>query len=277
YTFAGGLGPRLDENNTPVNGPNGLPEIIELSSLERYRRTLLFSRAGLTPAAIRVLGGGATQFTIAGGNPEANLKQTDAAFYFQDEWKLRPNFTLSPGFRYENQNNIDSHYNFAPRIGFAWSPVFGRKKAAPAPAAAAPAGPPKTVFRGGFGLFYNRISEDITLNSIRYNGTNQQQFLVTSPAVLDLFPLVPPIEILDAFAQPQSRNVKNDNLETLRSLRFMLTVERSLPANVKLSLTYSYARTTRTQRFVNINAPLGGTFIPGVPTSGVRPLGADAG
>jgi hypothetical protein len=30
-------------------------------------------------------------------------------------------------------------------------------------------------------------------------------------------------------------------------------------------------------RIVNINAPLGGTFIPGVPTSGVRPLGAGAG
>jgi len=295
YTFAGGPGPKLDENDHVVNGPNGLPEIIELSSLERYRRTLAFSRAGLSASTIRVLGGGATQFTIAGGNPEANLKQTDAAFYFQDEWRVRPNFTLSPGLRYENQDNIDSHYNFAPRIGFAWSPVFGRKKAAPvaaakttpttgttaaaapAPAGPAPAGPPKTVFRGGFGIFYNRIGEDITLNSIRYNGTNQQQFLVTSPAVLDLFPLVPPVEILNAFAQPQSRNVKNDDLETSRSLRFMFTVERSLPANVKLSLTYTHARTSRTMRTVNINAPLGGTFIPGVPASGVRPLGAEAG
>jgi hypothetical protein len=308
YTFAGGLGPRLDANDQVVPGPNGQPEIIELSSLERYRRTLAFSRAGLTPAAIRVLGGGATQFSIAGGNPEAELKQTDVALYFQDEWKVRPNFTLSPGFRYENQSNVDSNYNFAPRIAFAWSPVFGRKKTpppapaaapaavaaakpatptttataapAPAPAAAAaahPAGPPKTVFRGGVGLFYNRVGEDVTLNSIRFNGTNQQNFVVTSPAVLDLFPLVPPVEALDAFAQPQSRRVKNDDLETWRSLRFMFTVERSLPANVKLSLTYTHARTDRTMRVVNINAPLGGTFIPGVPTSGVRPLGADAG
>jgi len=307
YTFAGGLGPRLDANDQVVIGQNGQPEIIELSSLERYRRTLAFSRAGLSSAAIRVLGGGATQFSIAGGNPEAELKQTDVAFYFQDEWKVRPNFTLSPGLRYENQNNIDSNYNFAPRIAFAWSPVFGRKKAAPAPAAVAaakttpapatgtttttaaapapapaaaaapPAGPPKTVFRGGVGIFYNRIGEDITLNSIRFNGTNQQQFLITSPAVLDLFPVVPPIEVLDAFAQPQIRRVVDDDLGTSRSLRFMFTVERSLPANVKLSLTYMHARTNRTMRIVNINAPLGGTFIPGVPGSGVRPLGTDAG
>ncbi|HWF88360.1 MAG TPA: TonB-dependent receptor [Pyrinomonadaceae bacterium] len=299
YTFAGGRGPKLDANDQVVIGADGKPEIIELSSLERYRRTLAFSRAGMNPAAIRLLGGGATQFSIAGGDPEAKLGQTDVALYFQDEWKVRPNFTLSPGLRYENQNNIDSNYNFAPRIGFAWSPVFGKKTAPPPPsvaakpataattgttaaatAAAAPpahAGPPKTVFRGGVGVFYNRIGEDITLNSIRFNGINQQQFLVTSPAVLDLFPLVPPIDVLDAFAQPQIRRVIDDDLATWRSLRFMFTVERSLPANVKLSLTYQHARTNRTMRTVNINAPLGGTFIPGVPTSGVRPLGADAG
>ena len=155
------------------------------------------------------------------------MKQTDVSVYLQDEWKVRPNFTLSPGFRYENQTNIDSKFNFAPRIAFAWSPVFGGVKkptppkpamttgstttpasatatatpVAPAPAqAAAPAGPPKMVIRGGFGIFYNRIGEDVTLNTTRFNGENQQQFLVTDPTVLDLFPIVPAIEILEAFA-----------------------------------------------------------------------------
>ncbi|HKU77242.1 MAG TPA: carboxypeptidase regulatory-like domain-containing protein [Pyrinomonadaceae bacterium] len=299
WTFGGGPGPRLDENDQVVLIDNK-PVIDELSSLERYRRTLAFARAEMSPAAIRLLGGGATQFSIAGGDPEALVKQTDVAVYMQDEWKVRPNFTLSPGFRYENQSNIDSNYNFAPRIAFAWSPVFGKKKtattpapkpattpaagataaASPAPAAPAtpaPAGPPKTVFRGGLGIFYWRTSEDITLAATRFDGTNQQQFLVTNPLVLDLFPVVPPIEALDAFALPQIRRVKSDDLQTGRNVRFMFTVERSLPANVKLSFTYMHSRATRTQRVVNINAPLGGTFIPGVPNSGVRPLGADAG
>src|SRR5829696_1491696 len=61
YTFAGGPGPRLDENGQIVNHPNGQPIIDDLSSLERYRRTLAFARDGLSPAAIRTLGGGATQ------------------------------------------------------------------------------------------------------------------------------------------------------------------------------------------------------------------------
>ncbi len=100
---------------------------------------------------------------------------------------------------------------------------------------------------------------------------------MTDPQVLNLFPLVPGVDLLDDFEQPQSRRVISGDLATTRSLRLMFTVERLLPAGVKLSLTYMHARMGRAMRVVNINAPLGGTFIPGVPTSGVRPLGAEAG
>jgi hypothetical protein len=222
------------------------------------------------------------------------------SFYIQDEWKVRPNFTLSPGLRYENQNNINNDFDFAPRIAFAWSPVWGSKKAAAAPAkpatpatagtattatatapaapaGPAPPGPPKTVFRGAAGVFYNRISEDITLQSLRFDGIHQQQFLVTDADVLDLFPVVPSIDLLDSFEQPQNRRVKSLNLRGIRSFRFMFTVERLLPKNIKLSVTYFHTRSNRLMRTVNINAPLGGTFIPGDPDSGVRPLGNAAG
>ena len=62
YTFSGGTGPLLDANDQIIPGP-----LVQVSSLERYRRTLAFSRAGLSGPAIRLLGGGPTQFSIAGG------------------------------------------------------------------------------------------------------------------------------------------------------------------------------------------------------------------
>ena len=128
YTFSGGAGPALDANDQII--PGAAP--LALSSLERYRRTLTFQRAGLTGAQIRALGGGPTQLSIAGGNPQADVTQSDVSFYLQDDWKVRQHLTISPGLRYENQTNIDSNLNFAPRIGFAWSPMFGRgKKSAP--------------------------------------------------------------------------------------------------------------------------------------------------
>ena len=88
---------------------------------------------------------------------------------------------------------------------------------------------------------------------------------------------MPPVELLDAFAQPQTRRVISDDLAPWLSMRFMFTAERQLP---KTSNSHSLTCTivqAAAQRVVNINAPLGGTFIPGVPNSGVRPLGADAG
>jgi hypothetical protein len=289
YTFAGGTGPSLDANNQII--PGGA--LIQISSLERYRRTLLGQRQGLSATQIRTLGGGATQFSLAGGNPEADVKQNDISFYIQDDWKLRPNFTISPGFRYENQSNISSNLNFAPRIGFAWSPSFGTKKkpppaavsqsnvpAKPGPAAPAKtAGPsqPKTVIRGGVGIFYNRISEDLILQSLRFNGINQQQFVVSDTAVLALFPLVPPIGLLNAFALPQTRRFLAADLAPAYSFRGSISIEHQLTRDLKLEINYSHAQTIRTQRTVNINAPLAGTYNPAVPSSGTRPLGNSAG
>jgi hypothetical protein len=291
YTFGGGTGPVLDANDQVVPGAG----TIAINSLERYRRTLVFQRQGLSAAQIRTLGGGPTQLSIAGGNPEVSVNQRDIGFYVQDEWKLRPNLTISPGLRYENQNNISSDLNFAPRIGFAWSPSFGggKKKAAAPPAAsaskdAAPAkpatapGPPggnqnKTVVRGGFGIFYNRIAEDLTMQVLRFNGVNQRQYVVSDPAVLGLFPAVPQINELAAFAQPQTRRVLNPDLAPSLSLRGSVSIEQQLPYHLKLSVTYSHYRSLRNLRSTNINAPLGGTYNPAQPSSGIRPLGQGAG
>jgi Carboxypeptidase regulatory-like domain len=264
FTFAGVNGaPQLDANNQII--PNSAP--IAISSIESYRRTLFFqgrinalTNQPYTPAEIRALGGGATQFTIAGGNPESGISQVDFGAFVQDDWRVRPDFTLSMGLRYEAQTNINTGLNFAPRIAFAWSPGAGGQRQA------------KTVIRGGFGVFFDRVSEDLSLQASRFNGINQQQFLVTDPSVLDLaqFSLegvtnVPTIENLTTFQLPQTTWRMADGLQAPYTIQSSISLERQLPQNWTFSATFINSRSLHLLRARNINAPL--------PETGVRPLG----
>ncbi|MGH9901419.1 MAG: carboxypeptidase regulatory-like domain-containing protein, partial [Pyrinomonadaceae bacterium] len=84
FTFGGGVAPQLDANNQVVLDAAGQPVLEQITSIERYRRTILFQQQGLTAAQVRALGGGPTQFTVAGGNPEAGVSQLDFGPYIQD-------------------------------------------------------------------------------------------------------------------------------------------------------------------------------------------------
>ncbi|MGB8509513.1 MAG: TonB-dependent receptor [Pyrinomonadaceae bacterium] len=260
YTFSGGTGPMLNANNQVVTDPaTGLPVEVQLTSIESYRRTLFFQRLGRTPAEIRALGGGAAQFGIATGNPFAGIRQFDFGVYVQDDWQVRPDLTVGLGLRYEGQSNIKSPVNFAPRLSFAWAP--GAKADSS----------PKTVFRGGFGLFYDRFSESLSLQALRFNGVNQQLYVVSDPAALDFFPNVPPSSLLPNSAQITRRVA--DDLQAPYSIQTGISVERELPLSTTLAVSFVNTRTLHVLRSRNINAPLPGTFLPDNPDTGTRPLG----
>jgi hypothetical protein len=255
YTFSGGLAPVLDSSGQVVTGSDGQPELARITSIERYRRTLLFEQQGLTIDEIRRLGGGASQYTIAAGIPEADIRQTDVGLFLQDDWRLKPNLTLSLGLRYETQTNIHDWHDFAPRIGIAWAPGARANR------------PGKTVIRGGFGMFYDRFSENLVLQSERFNGVTQRQFIVNNP---DFFPNAPPIETLQL--QPVSESIRRID-QTLRApyiIQSAIGVERQLPRNTTAALTFTNSRGVHMLRARDINAP-----IPDL--GGVRPYGADAG
>jgi len=239
----------------------GSPTLV--TSIQAYQITLQGLKAGLTPAAIRAAGGGATQLMIVAGNPLNTVSQIDLGGFAQDDWRMRPNLMLSFGLRYENQDNISSNLNFAPRFGFAWQPGTASRQH-----------PSKTTVRGGFGVFYDRVSENLTMTANRLNGTNQQQFIVTDPTVLNSFPVVPSIAALTAFKTPVSIYQLSTDLTSPYTMQSAISLERSLPHNFTGSVTFSHARTLHLLRARAINAPLPGTFIPGVPGSGVRPLGS---
>ncbi|HEX8491807.1 MAG TPA: TonB-dependent receptor [Pyrinomonadaceae bacterium] len=216
------------------------------TSLEQYRQTLL-GVAGARPA----------QFSISAGNPEASVSRTDFSPFIQDDWRVRPDLTISAGLRYDWQTGIGSALNFAPRLAFAWSPGGGQGQQQ------------RTVIRGGFGIFYNTLNESLLLQAERFNGVNQQQFLVTSTtpggeAILDLFPTIPSIETLEAFAIPQIVRQLAPDLQTPYTLQTAFSVERQLFRRTTLSVNFINARTLHVLRSRNINAPLPGT--------GVRPL-----
>ncbi len=106
---------------------------------------MALAQLGDTPAQIRMLGGGATQFSINTGVAGLAVHQVDAGIFAGDEWRVRPNFTLNLGLRYETQSNIHDYRDIAPRVAFAWAPGGSGGKRA------------KTVLRGGFGIFYDRF------------------------------------------------------------------------------------------------------------------------
>src|SRR5215213_9652768 len=274
FTFSGGNAPQLDANNQIVLDSNGDPVLLPITSLERFRRTLLFQGN----PNMRELGGGVTQFSIAGGNPEASVSQTEMGVFLQDEWRVRPNLTFTLGMRYENQTNISSNYNFAPRLFFAWAP--GGTSVGGGPGAPPSSSSPKMVIRGGMGVFYDRFGERATLLATRFDGINQQDFRVFNPPALDLstFSLggvtnVPTVESLAAFASPQIVRRIADDIQAPTFVMTAINIERQLPSKFTLfAVAFNY-RGKHLLRVRNINAPLPGTYDPANPNNALRPMG----
>jgi len=250
----GGRLREMSQSGSYVQGYNGA---FTFTSLEAYRITMLGLSQGLTPAQIRAAGGGASQFSITGGNPLARVGQWDVGLFAQDDWRLRPNFTLNLGLRYETQTHIGDHRDVAPRVGFAWG-LGGKGRQT------------KTVLRGGFGIFYDRVDESLTLEALRLNGINQQQFLVAFP---DFFPQVPSLDTLAANRLPTAIRELARDLRAPYVMQTALSLERQLPKNVSVSITYANSRGLHELRSRNINAPLPGTYDPQDPASEVRPYG----
>jgi Carboxypeptidase regulatory-like domain len=241
FTFSGGSAPALEANNQPTSVTT------QITSIERYRRTLLFQQLGYTPAQIAAAGGGASQFSIGAGNPSLAVNQVDAGLFVGDDWRIRPNLTMSLGLRYELQTNLSDWRDIAPRIGIAWAPRAAAK------------GRPKLVIRAGFGTFYDRFSLSNILNAQRYNGVNQQQYVIPNPT---FFPVVPSIASLGGY---QSTSVIQELSSSLRAPYIMqsaLSVERQLPKGTTLAVTYANSHGLHVLRTRDINAPLANGVLP---------------
>ena len=246
----------VHEVNTSSAGFNGNFTFPDLTTFENAVNSL----ASGAPQAT-----GAIQFsldaTTSGAIPNVPVTVVDAGLYVQDDWKVRPNITLSGGMRFETQNAIHDHDDWAPRLSFAWGLGGGGKTA------------PKTVLRGGFGLFYDRFSSSNVLNADRLNGITQQQYSVSvpppaqctnPPCQIDFFPNIPnplPAQSTSAIYQIAP------NLHAAYIMQTAFSMERQVTKIANVTLTYLNSRGVHQFLSIDTNAPT-----PGTPYStGPRP------
>jgi hypothetical protein len=198
------------------------------------------SGAGNTFTAFQnFLQGRITAIQSAFGDPARNFVATDYAAFFQDDYRISPRLTLNLGLRWEGmsfgrdklyragiydprlaaqgrnpflipekvdlagfrgtpgvsdcalENCFDGN-NFAPRVGFAWD--MG--------------GDQKTVVRGGYGIYYQRLSnQNILQNSLSAPFTVQPLDNRATPTALQLanpFTGQPPPSIIASAFIPQA-------------------------------------------------------------------------
>ena len=167
----------------------------------------------------------ASQFSMVSGNPQVDVTWFDAGLYAEDEWRIRPNLSLTYGLRFESQNNIHDHADFAPRLGFAWG--LGRRGR----------GAPKTVLRAGFGVFYDRFGYNLVEQAERLNGITQLSAVVQDP---DFYDTIPPFDQLPS-AVPTIYRISSD-LRAPYTMQTAVSIERQVTKAATVSVTYLNSR-----------------------------------
>jgi carboxypeptidase family protein/TonB-dependent receptor-like protein len=204
------------------------------------------------------------------GNPVINPSVTIYAPYVEDTWRIKENFTVDLGLRYEYWGTIENSIqfpainaslgfgipgstfpnafsfpqqpdrnNFGPRIGFAYTPHWGRRIF----------GDGKTVIRAGYGIFYDGLFTNI-LDNTAASAPNATGGNVTggagrgsANAMASLAAIVP---IPNAFTTVDT--IAN-NLKNPMTQQYNLNVQRELPG--KLVVTAAYVGTRGSHLFIN--------------------------
>ena len=240
YSF----GKRLASGCTPTPQNN-----CEITPLQAYQITLMGLAQGLPFTQIQAMGGGPSFYSLnfnLAGAANASLNYMDGALFAQDDWRVKPNITLSYGLRYETQDNIGDHADVAPRLGFAWGIGAKGKNAAP-----------KAVLRAGSGIFYDRFTSDLILQQEQQNGILQQQYLVQNPLFFNPNQTVLPNNFQGSAIAPQTKFVPNPNLRTPYIIQSGVSVEQQLTKYANVAVTYLNSRGNHQlyTNFINANAP----------------------
>lgn len=186
-------------------------------------------------------------FTQTFGNRLVTQANPNVSFYLQDEWRVRPSFTFNTGVRYDLQfleSIATDSNNVSPRAGFAWSPFASRR----------------TVIRGGFGLFYDRIPLRALANAL-LSSQNSTALTSNSQVTVSLSPAQTGAPVFASILTSLPSGVlanfttMNPHIQNAYSQQGNIEIEHQLGAHSTLSVGYQHLRGLHLIVSVNQNVP----------------------
>jgi len=188
-------------------------------------------------------------YTQTFGNTVVPQQNPNIGFYAQDEWKAAPGLTVNAGIRYDLQflrTIATDANNLSPRAGFAYSPFASRR----------------TVVRGSYGLFYDRVPLRALANALLSSGnttsiTSRSQLSVSlSPNQIGA-PVFP--NILPAGALPAqvlvSFTTMDRHIQNAYSEQGSFEIEQQIGSRATLAVGYEHLRGLHLIASVNQNVP----------------------
>ena len=186
-------------------------------------------------------------FTQTFGNPVIPQTNSNVGFYAQDEWHVKPRFTINAGVRYDLQlldTIATDANNISPRIGFAWTPFADQK----------------TLVRANFGLFYDRVPlralANALLSSRNTTGfeTIQQQSTTLSFGQTGA-PVFPNILDSSPANVAMSFSTMDTHMQNAYSEQASLEIEQQMGRRTTLSFNYQHIRGANLIISLNQNVP----------------------
>jgi hypothetical protein len=180
-------------------------------------------------------------FTQNTGDTHFVYEQLEMGAFIQDQWKINPRFSVTPGFRYDWQNFLATRrLGFSPRASFAW--VLSEES--------------KTVVRGGGGIYYDRFGSGPLLDLARYQNARRRAVVVSlDPAGLPATGCVPVTNCVALTAQPPSLTQLAPNASLPYQIQYGLSLERQIGERATAIVSTYAARGIHEFRSVDVNAP----------------------